>query len=261
MIKYYTLVKILNFSLKSNDAYPQRFFNEKIKKGQTQTTRIITEFRAKVTQLKKNSSLEEYEFIANSMQKLTEEYAKFYKFAAPKIAKHKFKILKDQFKKQSGLNIRKTHTTVVSLGSTQTKSMQKFELYKKYMKKARLLNKKLKICSELKSDMHLNYRKITPAELVLLRDQYNSNIDILFDYYSKIDKEHVIVYYDFNLYESIHYEAITELTAQKLWLSNCDQLTLGCYIHDREQYDNFMEHLFPNKVKYLKIIYHEGMGE
>ena len=69
------------------------------------------------------------------------------------------------------------------------------------------------------------------------------------------------MYYDFNLYESIHYEAIAELAAQKLWLSNCDQLTLGCYIHDRELYDNFMEHLFPNKVKYLKIIYHKGMGE
>ena len=261
LIKFHTFSKILNFCLKSNGADLQKLSKKIIKKEKAKITRIITEFKQNATKLKKKSSLEEYEFIAKSMQTMTKNYAIFYKFAIKIIAKHHFKTLKDKFKKQEGLNIKKTRTAVASLPLVQAKSIQGFKLYKRYMKKARLLNKKLKISSELKSAAHLNYRKITPKELVKLRDQYNSNIDILFDYYSKIDKEHIIVYYDFNLYESIHYKAVTELTAQKLWLSNCDQLTLGCYIHDREQYDNFMEHLFPNKVKYLKITYHKGMGE
>ena len=69
-----------------------------------------------------------------------------------------------------------------------------------------------------------------------------------------------IGYYDFNLYEPVHYEIIPKIT-QNWWLPECNQLTIGWCIHDRECYEDFMNISFPSKVKDLKIVYYKGMGE
>ena len=105
----------------------------------------------------------------------------------------------------------------------------------------------------------LDYSKITPDQLVQLKRKYPDNFDYL-EQNENSDRKTIIDFYSFNLYEKSHYKVMNVLS-NKWWLDWCTQLVLGCYIHDQELYDNFMKHWFPNKVKDLKIIHYQYMGQ
>ena len=104
----------------------------------------------------------------------------------------------------------------------------------------------------------LNYKKINFQNLHSLIDQYPSNFDCI----EKIESsqgETKISNYSLNLYESQHYEIIHSLV-DKWWLDDITQITIGCYIHDNQLYNQFLKYCFPNKVKDLKIIHYKHMG-
>ena len=106
----------------------------------------------------------------------------------------------------------------------------------------------------------LNYKKITAEDMKDLKDNYPQNFDYLI-LTKNLDSTLVLLYYNFNLYEAEHFACIYELMAKRLWLDNCLQLTLGCYIHNEELFSEFIEFCFPRKVKDLKIVYYKRMGQ
>ena len=95
--------------------------------------------------------------------------------------------------------------------------------------------------------------------MVLLKQKFPYNFDYIIQN-QDVEDEQKICYYSFNLYDAEHYKIIPELT-NKWYFDRCTQLTLGCYIHDEQLYENFMLNLFPSKVKDLKITHYDVMEQ
>ena len=105
-----------------------------------------------------------------------------------------------------------------------------------------------------------DHRKITPERLSDLSSKYPDSFDYLIPA-NDSNGQVTIEYFSFNLYDLSHYDCISELVYNNYWLEKCTQLTLGCYIHDKELFDDFMQYWFPSKVRDLKIVHFEFMGQ
>ena len=77
------------------------------------------------------------------------------------------------------------------------------------------LDKKLKMIREYKTQNYLNHRKMTAKDLLEFKNQYKSSFDHLLIDSFDLEAKTKIIYYDFNLYESVHYKAIKGLKTGK----------------------------------------------
>ena len=280
-MKYYIIRQPVNFHLENNKEQLQLSLKQITQLKSKDIDKNIAEFKRMVLLLKETTGLDGYDFINLFMGKITRAYKQFLKLAFRILAKDYFRIAKyqvTQLVKNKAKTVSKSQEVSKankdnyskksikvdklqqSLGYNKRKFISQFQSFQEYENSWQLLIQKRNTLSEMQSSGCLNYKKITAEDMKDLKDNYPQNFDYLI-LTKNLDSTLVLLYYNFNLYEAEHFACIYELMAKRLWLDNCLQLTLGCYIHNEELFSEFIEFCFPRKVKDLKIVYYKRMGQ
>ena len=180
-----------------------------------------------------------------------------------KIAKYYFSIAKDRIQTMNDLKLRQSPVNITKISPESNTSVINYKLFNKHMEMKMILTRKrwsfLNINNNILRDFGWLNHKIKHNELIKLTRKYSKVFDCI-DITQNSDGTQHVDNYTFNLYELEHYKIMPELV-NRYWLTNCFQLTIGWYIHDIDLYNDFMQYWYPSKVKDLKIIHYEYMGD